>query len=96
MDVAPMADAGITAYRVARRAALLLKPGSYCVILGVGGLGHIALQCLHELCATRTIAVDSSQVALSWPLNWELTTPCRVVTMQSRRSGSSAAVERTS
>ncbi len=64
MDVAPMADAGITAYRVARRAALLLKPGSYCVILGVGGLGHIALQCLHELCATRTIAVDSSQVAL--------------------------------
>ena len=56
VNVAPMADAGITAYRVAKRAAKILNPGSYCVILGVGGLGHIALQCLHELCGTRIIA----------------------------------------
>ena len=58
VDVAPLADAGITAYRVAKRAAKLLNPGSYCVVLGVGGLGHVALQTLHELCGTRTIAVD--------------------------------------
>ena len=63
LDVAPMADAGITAYRVAKRAAKILNPGSYCVILGVGGLGHIALQCLHELCGTRTIAIDQSAAA---------------------------------
>ena len=63
VNVAPMADAGITAYRVAKRAAKILNPGSYCVILGVGGLGHIALQCLHELCGTRTIAVDQSESA---------------------------------
>ena len=63
LQVAPMADAGITAYRVAKRAASALRPGSYCVVLGVGGLGHIALQCLHELCGTRTIAVDSSPAA---------------------------------
>ena len=61
VDVAPLADAGITAYRVAKRAAKMLNPGSYCVILGVGGLGHIALQSLHELCGTRTIAVDLSE-----------------------------------
>ena len=63
LDVAPMADAGITAYRVAKRAAKILNPGSYCVVLGVGGLGHIAMQCLRELCSTRIIAVDSSPAA---------------------------------
>ncbi len=63
LDVAPMADAGITAYRVAKRAAKLLNPGSYCVVLGVGGLGHIAIQCLRELCSTRIIAVDNNTEA---------------------------------
>ena len=63
VDVAPLADAGITAYRVAKRAAQSLEPGSYCVVLGVGGLGHIALQSVHALCATRTIAVDRSESA---------------------------------
>lgn len=61
--VAPLADAGITAYRVAKRAAQKLNPGQYCVILGVGGLGHIALQSLHELCGARTIAIDFSESA---------------------------------
>jgi NAD+-dependent secondary alcohol dehydrogenase Adh1 len=56
--VAPLADAGITAYRVAKRAATQLNPGSYCVVVGVGGLGHVALQALHALCSTRTIAID--------------------------------------
>ncbi len=63
IDVAPLADAGITAYRVAKKAANLLTPGTYCVVLGVGGLGHVALQSLHELCGTRTIAVDQSPSA---------------------------------
>jgi NAD+-dependent secondary alcohol dehydrogenase Adh1 len=63
IDVAPMADAGITAYRVAKKAARLLTPGQYCVVLGVGGLGHVALQSLHELCGARTIAVDRSAAA---------------------------------
>ncbi|GAC1534610.1 MAG: NAD(P)-dependent alcohol dehydrogenase [Herpetosiphon sp.] len=60
VDVAPLADAGITAYRAAKRAARQLNPGSYCVVLGLGGLGHVALQTLHELCGTRTIAIDRS------------------------------------
>ena len=61
--VAPMADAGITAYRVAKRAAKSLTPGQYVAVLGVGGLGHIALQSLHELCGARTIAIDMSESA---------------------------------
>jgi NAD+-dependent secondary alcohol dehydrogenase Adh1 len=63
IDVAPLADAGITAYRVAKRAAKQLMPGHYAVVLGVGGLGHVALQTLHELCAARTIAVDITEAA---------------------------------
>jgi len=41
-DVAPYADAGLTAYRAARKAAASLRPGMAAVILGFGGLGHIA------------------------------------------------------
>ena len=58
IDVAPMADAGITAYRAAKRAAKLLRPGAYCVLLGMGGLGHIALQCLQAISGCRIIAID--------------------------------------
>lgn len=58
LDVAPMADAGITAYRAAKRAAKMLPPGSFCAVLGVGGLGHIALQVLREMSGCRTIAID--------------------------------------
>lgn len=63
IDVAPLADAGITAYRAAKRAAKTLMPGQYVVVLGVGGLGHVALQSLHELCGARTIAIDRSPAA---------------------------------
>lgn len=62
--IAPYADAGITAYRAAKRAADGLYPGTRCAIIGVGGLGHIAVQVLNELCSTEIIAVDRSPAAL--------------------------------
>ncbi len=62
--IAPYADAGITAYRVAKRAAKRLWPGTRCAVIGVGGLGHIAVQVLRELCATEIIAVDLDDAAL--------------------------------
>ena len=62
--IAPYADAGITAYRVARRAAERLHPGTKCAVIGVGGLGHIGVQVLGELCATEIVAVDRSSAAL--------------------------------
>ena len=58
LEVAPMADAGITAYRAAKRAAKLLEPGNWCAVLGVGGLGHIAIQALREMCGCRIVAID--------------------------------------
>jgi NAD+-dependent secondary alcohol dehydrogenase Adh1 len=63
-DVAPLADAGITAYRAAKKAALELPPGSRCVVIGVGGLGHVAVQVLRALCAAEIIAVDTSEDSL--------------------------------
>jgi NAD+-dependent secondary alcohol dehydrogenase Adh1 len=63
IDVAPYADAGITAYRAARKAAGVLRPGNWAVVQGVGGLGHIALQCVRNLCGASLIAVDPSPTA---------------------------------
>ena len=64
-DVAPHADAGLTAYRVARKASAILRPGATAVILGFGGLGHISAQVLRSLCAAVIIVVDTSEEALS-------------------------------
>jgi NAD+-dependent secondary alcohol dehydrogenase Adh1 len=58
-EVAPHADAGLTAYHAVRRLAHLATPGTTAVILGVGGVGHIALQLLRELGASATLAVDT-------------------------------------
>jgi NAD+-dependent secondary alcohol dehydrogenase Adh1 len=57
--VAPHADAGLTAYHAVRRLRHLAVPGTTAVVLGVGGVGHITLQLLHELGSSATIAVDS-------------------------------------
>ena len=63
-DVAPYTDAGLTAYRVAKKAAKHLVPGEYAVIIGAGGLGHIGIQALAALSAAELIVVDKSDLAL--------------------------------
>ncbi len=63
-DVAALADAGITAYHAVRKAIPLLYPGTTCVVIGAGGLGHIGIQCLAALTATRIVVVDANPDAL--------------------------------
>src|SRR5262245_15866157 len=63
-DVAALADAGITAYHAVRKALPLLYPGTTCVVIGAGGLGHIGIQCLAALTATNIIVVDRNPDAL--------------------------------
>ncbi len=63
-DVAALADAGITAYHAVRKALPLLYPGTTCVVIGAGGLGHIGIQCLAALSATRIVVVDRNPEAL--------------------------------
>ena len=64
-DVAALADAGITAYHAVRKAIPLLRPGTTCVVIGAGGLGHIGIQCLAALTATRIVVVDANPDALA-------------------------------
>jgi NAD+-dependent secondary alcohol dehydrogenase Adh1 len=64
-DVAPYADAGLTAYHVAKKASRHLLPGDFAVVIGAGGLGHIGIQALRALCAPSIIVVDRSELALS-------------------------------
>jgi NAD+-dependent secondary alcohol dehydrogenase Adh1 len=59
--VAPHADAGLTAYHAVRRLAHLSVPGSTAVVIGVGGVGHIALQLVRELGSSSVIAVDTDE-----------------------------------
>lgn len=63
-DVAALADAGITAYHAVRKAAPQLPPGTFCVVNGAGGLGHIGIQTLAAMSATTSIVVDRSAEAL--------------------------------
>ena len=59
--VAPHSDAGLTAYHAVKRLAHLAVPGSTAVIIGVGGVGHIALQLVRELGSSSVIAVDTDE-----------------------------------
>jgi NAD+-dependent secondary alcohol dehydrogenase Adh1 len=60
VEVAPHADAGLTAYHAVKRAAHVALPGTTAVVIGVGGVGHVALQLLRELGSSRIVAVDPS------------------------------------
>jgi NAD+-dependent secondary alcohol dehydrogenase Adh1 len=62
--VAPHADAGLTVMHVVRKAVPILGPGSRVVVVGIGGLGHLAVQCLRALTAAEIIAVDPDPDAL--------------------------------
>jgi propanol-preferring alcohol dehydrogenase len=61
---APLADAGLTPYHALRRVLHMLKPGTSAVVIGVGGLGHVAVQLLKALSPARVIAVDRRDEAL--------------------------------
>jgi propanol-preferring alcohol dehydrogenase len=65
---APLTDAGLTSYHAIKRELPRLVPGSAALVIGVGGLGHMAVQLLRVLSPARVVAVDprasSRQVAL--------------------------------
>ncbi|MEV7968681.1 NAD(P)-dependent alcohol dehydrogenase [Sphaerisporangium sp. NPDC088356] len=62
-NVAPLADAGITAYHAIRREIGRLTSESVAVVLGCGGLGHLAIQMLRAMSDCVIIAVDPKEAA---------------------------------
>ena len=57
--MATLSDAGLAAYRACRKAAVALGPGSLAVVVGVGGLGHLAVQILRSVSGARVLAADT-------------------------------------
>jgi alcohol dehydrogenase, propanol-preferring len=61
---APLTDAGLTTYTAIKPALPTLVPGTTAVVIGVGGLGLLAVQFLRTLCSARVIAVDNDKTHL--------------------------------
>lgn len=61
----PLTDAGLTPYHAIKRALPKLLPGSTAVVIGTGGLGHVAIQLLRAMTAARVIALDVNEDKLA-------------------------------
>jgi propanol-preferring alcohol dehydrogenase len=55
---APLTDAALTSYHAIKPELPRLLPGSTVVVIGVGGLGHVAVQLLRALSPARVVALD--------------------------------------
>jgi propanol-preferring alcohol dehydrogenase len=63
VGAAPLTDAGLTPYHAVRRSQAKLGPTATAVVIGIGGLGHLAVQVLKATSAARVVAVDSRESA---------------------------------
>ena len=57
----PLTDAGLTPYHAIKPSLPKLVPGSTAVVIGVGGLGHLAIQMLRALSPAQVIALDTRE-----------------------------------
>lgn len=57
----PLTDAGLTPYHAIKTSLPRLTPGSTAVVIGTGGLGHVAIQLLRALTPARVIALDVTE-----------------------------------
>ena len=57
---APLTDAALTPYSALKPHLPKLGPGSAAMVIGAGGLGHMAIQLLRALTPAEVIAVDTS------------------------------------
>lgn len=62
---APLTDAALTPYHAIKRVFPQLTPDTTVVVVGVGGLGHMAVQLLRVLTPVRLIAADIDPAKLA-------------------------------
>jgi propanol-preferring alcohol dehydrogenase len=58
VSAAPLTDAALTPYHAIKAALPLLTPEASVIVVGIGGLGHMAVQLLQALTPARLIACD--------------------------------------
>ncbi|MEU6421473.1 MULTISPECIES: NAD(P)-dependent alcohol dehydrogenase [Streptomyces] len=64
-QAAPLSDAGLTSYHAIAGLRHLLGQGTTVAVIGVGGLGHVAVQILRATTPSRVLAVDVREEALA-------------------------------
>ena len=64
-DAAPLTDAALTPYHAIKRSLHKLAPGSTAVVIGVGGLGHMAVQILSAISPAQIVAIDTDRDKLA-------------------------------
>jgi propanol-preferring alcohol dehydrogenase len=64
-EAAPLTDAGMTAIHAVERGRPWLHADAIAVIIGIGGLGHLALQFVAATSEARTLAVDVDEERLA-------------------------------
>jgi propanol-preferring alcohol dehydrogenase len=62
---AALTDAGLSSYHAVKRCLPVLSPDVAVVVIGIGGLGQMAVQFLRELSGAKIIAVDQDEKALA-------------------------------
>jgi propanol-preferring alcohol dehydrogenase len=62
---APLGDAALTPYHAIKRALPILEPGATAVVIGLGGLGHMAVQLLRAVSPAQVVAVDVAEEKLA-------------------------------
>jgi len=65
VKAAPLSDAALTPYHAIKAALPLLTPDASVVVIGIGGLGHMAVQLLQALTPARLIAGDIDEGKLA-------------------------------
>ena len=66
VKAASLTDAALTPYSALAKVRHLTGAATTTVIIGAGGLGHVAIKLLRELTATRVIALDIGQERLDF------------------------------
>jgi len=64
-DAAPLSDAALTPYHAIKRSLHRLVPGSTAVVIGIGGLGQMAVQIIAALSTARIVAIDTAPEKLA-------------------------------